>query len=435
MSAMGPRATVVIPTHNRAASIVATLAALDRQDCDKSTFEVIVVANACIDDTVARVSACRVSYALRVISIEAAGASLARNSGASNAHAAIVIFLDDDVTPEPSFVREHLAAHGSSASDSLEESRVVAVGYLPARLQPQRDRFAITLRGWWEAMFDRMRLPGHRFGYTDLLSGNFSMSRRRFLELGGFDTRLRCHEDYELGYRLIASGAEFVFVETASGVHTDLTRLPGACWRKREEGIADVYLAQRYPELRPFLLMARTRTTNQHIVRTLAFRYPAIGNCFTWALGRLLVPLEQVGAVAVWIRVVNGILGYWYERGLADALGTRAALDELLAAAPPESGDVKIMDVDLAPDPDESLRIVEAEGPSAVALRVGAAPIGTIPWRPGAERLRARHLAAALVRQYHRPYVQALVSQRYLSFGKLQRRQDGSAAEASTHPA
>lgn len=416
LTTMTPVAVVVIPTHNRASSIVATLDALDRQDCPIGRFEVVVVANACTDDTMARVDGCRVSYPLRAIAIEQASASLARNTGASNGRAPIVIFLDDDIMPDPWFVKEHVAAHEMSASEPEGGSHRVVMGYLPARLQPQRDWFAIVLRGWWEAMFDRMRDPGHRFAYSDLLSGNFSMSRDRFLALGGFDTDLQCHEDYELGYRLIAAGAQFVFAERASGTHADETRLPRACHRKREEGAADVKLATRYPELRPFLLMSRPRTFNQRVLRMLAFHHAALGDRMVTSVARMLRVLERIGATSMWMRVVNGVLGYWYERGLADALGTRAALDGFLAARRSDSTNAETLDIDLTRGLEESLRCVERIRPSAVALRVGPVSIGTIPLRPGAERLAARHVAAALVRQYHRPCVEALLAQGCISF-------------------
>ena len=86
-------------------------------------------------------------------------------------------------------------------------------------MQGRRDFFGVTLRGWWDAMFERMREPGHRFSYKDLLSGNFSIRRSLFRQVGGFNERLPCHEDYELGFRLIRSGARLTFAEAAAGWH------------------------------------------------------------------------------------------------------------------------------------------------------------------------------------------------------------------------
>jgi hypothetical protein len=78
------------------------------------------------------------------------------------------------------------------------ETGQVVIGYLPARVR-DTDFFSIALRGWWDAMFQEMWKPGHRFTFRDLLSGNFSLERGLFDAVGGFETQLRCHEDYELG--------------------------------------------------------------------------------------------------------------------------------------------------------------------------------------------------------------------------------------------
>ena len=410
MTATGPLATVVIPTHNRATSLVATLAALAQQDCGPESFEVVVVPNGCTDDTATRLVEWPRSYRLRVVEIDAPSAPAARNAGVEHARAPIVIFLDDDIVPAPSFVTAHLAAHGVEPGGpaTAVPDRIV-IGYLPALLQKPADRFAITLRAWWEAMFDRMRQPGHRFAYADLLSGNFSIARETFLEVGGFEPSLRCHEDYELGYRLIAAGAQFVFAEDARGTHADLTRLPRACERKREEGRADVQMVQRHPQLRSVLPMSRPRTVRQQLLRGLAFHLPALGDVSVRGLAVLLPALDATGAHSSWLRLVYAILGYWYERGLADAVGTRAALAALLAdpaGNPP--GDAAGVEIDLAGGLRSALHEVDRIRPLAVTVVVGQRRIGHVRWEPGAERLAGRHVAAALVRDYHQPAFEAL---------------------------
>jgi GT2 family glycosyltransferase len=410
MKATGPLATVVIPTHNRAASLLATLGALARQDCGPDVFEVVVVPNGCTDDTVARLVDWPRSYRLRVVEVDAPGASAARNTGVEHARAPIVIFLDDDVVPAPSFVTAHLAAHGVRPGEQASPLHGrVAVGYLPALLQDPGDRFAITLRAWWEAMFDRIRQPGHRFAYADLLSGNFSLARTTFLEIGGFDASLRCHEDYELGYRLIVAGAQFVFAEDARGTHADMTRLPRACERKRDEGRADVQMVQRHPQLRSVLPLCRARTWRQQLSRGLAFHLPSAGDAGARALAATLPMLAAIGATSSWLRVLYAVFGYWYERGLADAVGTKAALRELVA--PPTGNPLdgaEGVEIDLAGGLRSALHEVDRLRPHAVTILVGPQRIAHVPWQAGAERLAGRHVAAALVEQYHRPAFEAL---------------------------
>jgi GT2 family glycosyltransferase len=431
-----PLATVVIPTRNRGAVISATLDALARQDCAAGSFEVVVAVNASQDDTVDTLAGRRWPFAMRLLDVPMAGASHARNQGANAGRGALVIFLDDDIEVEPQFVRAHLEAHlAGSNPNLLSDSQRVVIGYLPARLQPVRDRFAIVLREWWEAMFDRMREPGHRWAWTDLLSGNCSLSRRWFLEVGGFNESLRCHEDWELGYRLIAAEAEFGFAESAVGRHADETRLTRACWRKREEGVADALLGAMHPELRTALPMARVATIKQRMLRWLAFQWPAAGDAVTSLLARLLPVLERGGATMAWVRVVYAVFGYWYARGLADVLQTRTNLRQLLANAwdEPRVQDVGPI-VDLLAGVDAASAQVDRTRPDAARLHVGSTFIAQIPWIPGAEPLASHHVRALLMRFYHRPLVEALLAQEVLTFEELvgvSRRADRSGAPAA----
>lgn len=409
MIATFPLASVVIPTHNRVGDLRRTIEALVRQARDPQHYEIVVAANACTDETVDYLRGLTTPCTLRVVDLPGPGAAGARNAGAAAARGAILIFLDDDVTVGPEFVGAHLEAHGlDECSEANSLPLRAAVGYLPAALQPEADFFAIALRGWWEAMFDRMRIPGHRFGYTDLLTGNLSIPREHFTRLGGFDERYRCHEDYEFGYRLIEAGAAFLLVEGAWGLHTDRTRLERACARKREEGRADVQLAVQHPVLRSGLLMARRRSRKQRLIRALAFRAPRIGDRLATASSWLLPILEGVRARATWQRVLYGIFGYWYERGLADAAGTPGALRQLTSAT--ASGEVTDIDLDIS-DLDCAEARLDRERPDAARLFIGRHVIVSLASEPGRERLAGRHLRPALVRRAHRTYVSALIDE------------------------
>ena len=412
MTATLPSVSIVIPTHNRRDSVCRTLDSLSRQTCPPGRFEIVVAANACTDGTPDAVRALMMACELRVLDLPAPGAAAARNAGARAARGALLIFLDDDIAVAPEFVWAHMEAHDIAASiPPAELPPRVALGYLPAALQPDGDFFAIALRGWWEAMFDRVREPGHRFAYTDLLTGNFSIPREHFIRLGAFDERYRCHEDYELGYRLISAGFKFEFAERACGYHADVTRLTRACSRKREEGRADVQLAAQHPSLRPALLMTRRRSRNQRVIRWIAFNMPSAGDRIAGLLARLLRLLERVGARASWARVLYGIFGYWYERGVADAARTRSALQPLLSE--PDSGQGtqgRSIQLDVS-DLDAAEQRLDTERPAAVTLCVGSRAFGELAFTPGAEPLAGRHLRPALTRLWSRQYVQALVAE------------------------
>lgn len=411
-------ASIVIPTRNRREVVLRTLSALDAQDAGATVFDVIVVANGCTDGTADAVRATRYGFRCCVVELDTAGASLARNAGAQAGKGALLVFLDDDITVVPGFVRAHLSAH-ASAGDRTTRARV-AIGYLATALQPPGDRFAIALRAWWEAMFDRMRMPGHRAAYSDLLSGNCSLPRALFEQVGGFDLALRCHEDYELGYRLIEAGASFVFVEAAMGRHFDETRLARACWRKREEGRADVFLARKHSALRTGLPLAHTRTIKQRVLRWLAFNWPAGGAALTHALAATLPLLERTGATMTWGRVLYAIFGYWYARGLADVLPAHADLQQLMHGAWDE---VRTRDAGPLIDLSEGLEAAAARldrlRPDSARLVVGRTVVGQVDWRPGSERLAGRHLAPLLAHSYALDYVRALLTEGRLRLDEM----------------
>ena len=294
--------SIVIPTHNRRDAAARALQALSRQCCSPTALEIILVADGCTDDT-GGLSTADWSLPVRVLEQRHAGPAAARNRGAAAAKGDLLIFLDDDIEVLPGFVAAHVEAHAPADS--------VVIGYLPPQLQGRRDLFSVMLRAWWEAMFERMRDPGHRFAYSDLLSGNFSVSRSLFERAGGFDETLRCHEDYELGYRLIAAGARFQFAPAAAGWHHEHTDLARALRRKRDEGRADVALARKYPKLAASLPLARphTRLTRRgRVLRYLAVTHPAPGDTSEALCRRLLGVLEAMRLRTRWRRLLDDLL-------------------------------------------------------------------------------------------------------------------------------
>ena len=390
--------SIVIPTHNRRAAATRTLHALAHQCCLRTTFEVILVADGCTDNT-AGLATAEWPMPVRVLEQSHAGPAAARNRGAVEAVGDLLVFLDDDIEVLPGFVAAHVAAH--VAPD------IVAIGYLPTKLQGRRDLFTGMLRAWWEAMFERMRDPGHRFTYADLLSGNFSVSRQLFERTGGFDEKLHCHEDYELGYRLIAAGARFQFVPAAAGWHHEHTDLARALGRKHDEGRADVALAQRYPKLAAALPLARPHThltRRGRLLRHLAVAHPAAGDLADALCRRLLGVLEATRLRTRWRRLLDDRLSYWYWRGVGEALGG-ASPDELTRA--PETPPF-LHALDLQGGLTHAAAEIDAVHPQGVSLQWGSLVIGTIAPEPGAEPLQGRHLRSLLRTRFAPAFRQTL---------------------------
>jgi glycosyltransferase involved in cell wall biosynthesis len=104
-------ASVIVPTHNRAESVVRSVRSLFAQQSSEP-FEVIVVDNRSTDETFERVSALanEAPYAFRVVREPALGLHNARHAGARAASGKILLFTDDDATFSLEWVESYVTA-------------------------------------------------------------------------------------------------------------------------------------------------------------------------------------------------------------------------------------------------------------------------------------------------------------------------------------
>jgi glycosyltransferase involved in cell wall biosynthesis len=373
------------------------LTALRRQSVDADEFEVVVVADGCQDETAAKIRAARWPFHVNVLEQPASGAAAARNRGAQAATGELLLFLDDDVEPEADVLRAHVAAHGNSDS-------VVGLG----RLRPAitRDDFlGVSLRGWWEDMSEAVREHGHRHSCFDLLSGHFSIRRRTFSALGGFDAALRCREDYELGYRINAQGLTFQLITGAVATHHDMSDLAKVIRRKFDEGFADVALCERHSALSRVLPLRRPPDGSRLALALywLAWHHPSIGDVLAAGIVRML-PLYEFWRLRYrWRMRVEDLLGYWYWRGVATAAGNRGRLD-LLRTKAHAPRDV-CLTVDLQTGLEAAVAQLDRVRPSSVRFVYGRHLVGELPEVPGAEPLRGVHLSRIIMRQFAKQYL------------------------------
>lgn len=391
-----PSVSVIIPTHNRAAMLLRHLEALARQDWPADDVELIVVADACQDDTAARAEAfaARAPFALRLISHAARSAAATRQAGARAARGRTLIFLDDDIAVEPGFVRAHLAAGGPDT---------VVLGYSRPVLPARPTRWQRDAHRWWEDTFSAFAQPGHRFSYRDFFSGNASLPAALFWRAGGFDPSFNGRlEDYELGLRLIKAGARFRYEPAACGDHHDQTDLTQWMRRIRQEGVADVQIAERHVELRSTIFGPLYHPSLiRRLLRFVAFRWPKQRNRLQAAALRLIGLLERFGLRHRWSQAVWTLREYTYFCGVASQLGNhRDYLSWIGRAAPRPKLSIDAPVIDLAALPEgraleELLATASAKG---ALLNVGQVTVLAVTPQPGAEPLQVRHLRAALRR-------------------------------------
>jgi hypothetical protein len=122
------------------------------------------------------------------------------------------VFVDDDMSVATNFLQTHL-----SAQNEWPDAIVVGSIRLPAavlELPFGRFRQALELQGVPQN-------SGTGCARNFCTAANMSMSRERFLDLGGFDESLVTAEDQDLALRHSERGGLIAFVPQAAAVHRD----------------------------------------------------------------------------------------------------------------------------------------------------------------------------------------------------------------------
>ena len=297
---------------------------LAQQDVDPGLFEVVVVADSCTDETAREVTARRLTLPFRctLLTPYAHHAATARNHGAAAAQGRVLLFLDDDMDPLPGLLDAHLSGHSDHD---------VVLGYAKPRLLSQPTRWQLGARLWWEDRFDTMGSDGHQISCWDFFSGNFSVRRDLFLEVGGFDDSLPRQEDYELGARLLEAGARVRFRPDALTYHLETSDVSSWIERGRDDGKSQLMMWKKHPHLGRELAGAESPLRKRWVgalrsrKRILLAGIP--GSHSLIAIARaLLFPLERIKARGLW-RFLSAALYEWsYWNGVAENFRSRSEL-------------------------------------------------------------------------------------------------------------
>jgi glycosyltransferase involved in cell wall biosynthesis len=393
MVSVAQKVSIIIPTHNRYKSLEKLLDHIAKQSYPLNLVEVVVVADGCKDQTIDMLKLYKAPFDLRYVEQNGKGAAVARNTGAAAATGDIFLFLDDDIEPSVDLVKAHLNAHN-------KQDRVV-IGYLPFILPENAGFYHIKLWAWWEDKFQRMLNPGYRYNFEDLLSGNFSLQASLFNKVKGFDSTLRCREDYELGVRLLKAGANFIFSKEAWGYHRDVvTDLNRSLQRKWQEGIADVQFGRYHSDL---IVRLRVSTLNGWLRSKSRSGLLFCIIYFSKLTDRTANLLVYYMSLLEWFRlrkswsIVNGNLhNYWYIRGVTEALNRRSKIVEFLQEGRILSKQEHGLEVDLQLGLKAVMNLVDKHRPASIRIKFGGQLVGDIDYWPGAERLRGIHLPLLL---------------------------------------
>jgi GT2 family glycosyltransferase len=242
------RVTVVIPTLGRPAKLRRVLDRLDGQTAPAGSFQTIVVADAKEEraDLIDDVTAGRV-VPTRRLRADRPGASAARNVGWRAAESPLVLFLDDDVLPEPPLVAEHLAWHARHPED-----HVGVLGHVR-----WADELTVTpFMRWLEhgIQFDYPNIEGDDAGWGRFYTANASVKRAMLERVGGFeeDALPFGYEDLDVAKRMSEHGFRLLYNRAAVAEH--LHEMDLDFWRRRVARIAvsERQFTAMHPDFEPY---------------------------------------------------------------------------------------------------------------------------------------------------------------------------------------
>lgn len=214
------RLGIIVPTHNRAASLRRTLHSVLAQTYADGAPEIVVVDNNSSDDT-AGVCA-EFAPGVRVVHEPRQGLSYARNTGiAVLKHFTgddVIAFIDDDIEAGPGWIAALAAAFDAEPSVDCAGGRVLAAdpGALPSWLTPEHwAPLALQDHGPRRRLFDEGTPVG-------LVGANFAFRKGVFDRLGGFSPDVQrvkdgigSTEDHEFLRRLYAAGGTALYTPDA----------------------------------------------------------------------------------------------------------------------------------------------------------------------------------------------------------------------------
>ena len=183
---MSPRFTVAMCTHNHADRLERTLADFAQIAAPSAPWELLIVDNGSTDATAALLAAHRwpAGWAVRIVHEPRLGLSNARNRAIAEAQGDYVIFMDDDETADPGWLRAYETLIDERQPDAFGgRIAVLFEGARPAWLTDELLGFLGELN-----MFPDPRPLVDRS--TSFYGGNFGFRRTLVEAIGPFSTEL-----------------------------------------------------------------------------------------------------------------------------------------------------------------------------------------------------------------------------------------------------
>ncbi len=230
---------MIIPTVGRPTLARAVASVLD----DVGVEEVVVVADGRPEVVHAELSEFADNPRVRIIPGDGQGPAWARQRGAEQSTAPILLFLDDDVFPSPGLASAHARRH-------RERDDLIVIGYMPvgeayltaATARVYANDYLLACRQLEEEP-DRI--------LNDLWAGNISMSRASVekVPLVAADAPYLRREDQEFGLRCARAGLTGVFDRSLTAEHQFERSLRQFLTTASEQAVEIARMRAHYPEL------------------------------------------------------------------------------------------------------------------------------------------------------------------------------------------
>ena len=335
-----PTASVIIPTYNRKDLLRETLNSLAQQTYPRDRFDIIVVDDGSTDGT-EEIAGEPFAFTLSYFWQSNQGDAAARNFGARQSRAEILVFLDDDIMLDPSYLTYLVDAHAPC------KNRIVAGTWnlWLAETTPLSHTLHSSLAsGAYHArslsILDSEYYSDHTYTiaelpFRDVYSNNMSLRREAYFKIGMMQSldfpgsSMWC--DLDFTYRAYRQGFEFRRSTKAICWHRDhfALNLDDYKNRLRTAAYRAVALFQKYPELIAHLPMFfdktpivwgqdRPRLIARKLARSMASSRPAL-----WSMEHVVNALEKSYPAStilpsLYRHIIGGYIYQGYREGLRD---------------------------------------------------------------------------------------------------------------------
>jgi len=233
--------SVVIPTLNSANTIRYTLSSLFSNNLSRDVFEVIVVDNGSIDNTVDVAE----KFPAKIYSCPIHGQGPARNLGISKAQGDIICFTDSDVIVPKDWLQKILDFFDTHPNVDGVGGPVLAPLSSHINNLQKMDGEIYSETHIFPTRITKSRFRDKR---TALNSANCSYRKEILFSVNGFDTSILDAVDIDLCWRLIRSGKCLIFNPDIKVIHFGSPwNLRGIFNQQFRWGISDIELKKRHP--------------------------------------------------------------------------------------------------------------------------------------------------------------------------------------------